>query len=47
MITKEELNALLQILQRTPMTQAEALWLNSVLVKLAPKAEEQSTPEVP
>lgn len=35
MITKEELNALIAILARCPLTPAEALWLQALLDRLA------------
>lgn len=31
MLTQDELNALTQLLRRAPMTQAEALWVTSIL----------------
>ena len=34
MITQEELNALVQLLQRTPMTQAEFLWCQALTERL-------------
>lgn len=34
MITAQELSALAQILNRVPMTQAEALWVQSLMDKL-------------
>ena len=34
MITQEELNALVQLLQRTPMTQAEFLWVQALTERL-------------
>jgi hypothetical protein len=36
MMTKEEVEALMQILARVPLTQAEALWLTALLKRLAP-----------
>ena len=44
MITQEELNALVALLQRTPMTQAEALWTRGLVERwqarlTPPKAE--------
>ena len=34
MLTQLELNALAQLLQRTPMTQAEALWCQVLVIRL-------------
>lgn len=34
MITQQELNALIQICNRIPLSQAEALWLQSLLNRL-------------
>ena len=53
MLTQAELNALTQLLQRTPMTQAEALWTRELLRRLqsllqpAQKREEQDGDESP
>jgi hypothetical protein len=41
MLTKEEFTALVQLLQRLPLSQAEILWVNMIIAKLNPeKAEE-------
>jgi hypothetical protein len=41
MLTKEEFTALVQLLQRLPLSQAEVLWVNMIIAKLNPeKAEE-------
>jgi hypothetical protein len=37
MLTKEEYTALIQLLQRLPLSQAEILWLNSIIAKLTPQ----------
>jgi hypothetical protein len=34
MITEAEINALVQLLHRTPLTQAEALWVRALLDRL-------------
>jgi len=34
MITQQELNALAQLLQRTPVSNAEAMWLQMLLARL-------------
>jgi hypothetical protein len=39
-MTKEELLALVELLNRTPMTQAEKLWLQSVLNRELAKLEQ-------
>lgn len=39
-MTEEEYNALVSVLQRAPVTQAELLALRAILAKLAPKREE-------
>jgi hypothetical protein len=40
MLTKEEFTALVQLLQRLPLSQAEILWVNQIIAKLAPKEPE-------
>lgn len=40
MLTKEEFTALIQLLQRLPLSQAEILWINMIIAKLLPKEEE-------
>jgi len=35
MLTKEEFSALIQLLQRLPLSQAEVLWVNMIITKLA------------
>ena len=35
-MTQEEYNALLQLIQRIPLNQAEALWLAALLRRLSP-----------
>jgi len=37
MLTKEEFFALMQLINRIALTQAEALWLNSIMNKLQPQ----------
>ena len=39
MITTQELQALVELLSRAPMTQAEKLWAQTMVDKLAPKPE--------
>ena len=39
MLTQLELNALAQLLQRTPMTQAEFLWCQALVQKLQAQIE--------
>ena len=41
-MTEQEYNALILILNRAPMTPAEALWLNTLLARLRPQPQ---TPE--
>lgn len=36
MLTQEEFNALIQLINRIALSQAEALWLNSMLIKIQP-----------
>ena len=36
MLTKEEFTALIQLLQRLPLSQAEILWVNQIIAKLDP-----------
>ena len=38
MLTQDEFNALVQLLQRAPMTRSEALWLAELLLRLRPPA---------
>jgi hypothetical protein len=40
MLTADELAALVQLLERTPMTQPEALWARSLVAKLQPPPAE-------
>jgi hypothetical protein len=40
-MTKEELAALVEILNRCPVTGAERLWLQALIDKLTPKPEPQ------
>lgn len=35
-MTEQEYQALISLLNRTPLTQAEALWLNDLLARLRP-----------
>ena len=37
MLTKEEFTALVQLLQRLPLSQAEVLWVNMIIAKLTPQ----------
>lgn len=45
MITQQELNALIAILARAPLTPAEALWLQTLLDRLAQVAQAQVAQE--
>lgn len=42
-LTADEYNALISILQRAPITPAEALALRAILDKIAPPKQEQPT----
>ena len=47
-MTREEIQALVMILQRTPMTPAEGLWVNGMIArlhKIADAVEAQKTTE--
>lgn len=44
-MTKEEAQALAQILSRVPLTQAEALWLNALLARLTTPDQPSSDKE--
>jgi hypothetical protein len=45
MLTKEEFTALIQLLQRLPLSQAEILWINSIITKLASLETEETGPD--
>ena len=36
MLTKEEFTALLELLRRLPLSQAEVFWINSIIEKMKP-----------
>ena len=40
-MTQDELNALVELLNRLPMTMPERLWVSALLQRLAPKPEEE------
>jgi hypothetical protein len=44
MLTEQELNALVTLLQRAPMTPAETLWANSLLERLRAQIEAAQQP---
>ena len=43
-MTEQEIAALVNLLNRVPMTQAEALWVNSLLERLRPATVDTSKP---
>lgn len=42
-MTPHEFNALVQLLQRTPLTLAEGVWINDLLERLKPKETLEAT----
>jgi hypothetical protein len=47
MITKDELEALLQILARTPVTMAESLWLTELIRRWQEEVPPDQAAEIP
>lgn len=45
MITPDELRALVELLNRCPMTAAERFWVQSIINKLAPPVAQPETEE--
>lgn len=41
-MTEQELNALMSLLARTPLTPAEALWLNDLMARLRPQPKQDT-----
>lgn len=44
-MTEQEYNVLISLLNRTPLTPAEALWLNALMLRLRPQPQPEQEPK--